>query len=303
MTAMLSALLGSWFALAVVALLTLCAYSVAMKRLLTAEDELDPILLSALVCVLIGAAAAALRLGSGDLLADLARLASGRVAGLVALKVTLYTAAPVLYYRAMKALPLSQVTVLQSFIGVFALLGGVLLGTEVASGRHVLGAALIVAAVALVTRGPGGRGPSRATLGLLTATMLYGAAALLDQVLVARVGLPADFVLSLAFLPPGLLLGALALRRSAAPLAALRRALRVTRVYVNAAIIALSYAAIYRAYAVGGSASAVGLILAVEAVLVVIFSALVLGERERLETKLLASVLAFAGVYLVRAVH
>lgn len=300
---MLSVLLGSWFALAVFALLTLCAYSVSMKWLLTAEDELDPLLLTALVCALIGASAAALRLGAGELLADLSRLTSGRGVALAALDVALYTAAPALYYRAMKVLPVSQVTVLQSFVGVFALLFGVALGAEVASILHAFGAALIIAAVALVPRGSRGRGPSRATLGLLVATMLYGGAAIVDKTLVSSVGLPADLVLCLAFLPPGLLLGALALGRSATPRADLRRAFRVRRVYVNAAIMALSYGAVYRAYGLGGSASAVSLILAAEAVLVVLFSALVLRERDRLAAKLLASVLALAGVYLVRAHH
>lgn len=289
----------AWALLALVALAALAAYSVAMKWLITREEAVDPVLLASVVFALVGAGAAGVWLGLGDPGGDLPRLAHPRALGLAALDAALYTAAPILYFRALAALPVSQVAVMHALIGVFALLGGVLLGLEALSVARVAGAGLIVAAVALAS-GPATRWrPGPPTLLLLGATLLYGAAALVDQQLIAASGLSPPLVLAIAFLPPGLALLGFGLARAGARRDVLVRVLRRRSIVLNAAALATSYGCVYQAYDAGGPASGVTLVLAAEAVVVVVLGALLLRERERLARKLAAGVVVVVGVALV----
>lgn len=298
MPPLLTTLSGSWAAHALLALVAMCAYTLSMKRLLGDEDEEDdPVLLSGVVMVSVGLGALALALARGELAPGLARLRPAL--GLALLDVALYALAPVLYYSALKRLPVSQVVVQQALIGVFALIGGAALGLEAASPARFGGAALVVGATLLARSSPGEGGLTRHSAMLLASAALYGAAALADRELVAAVGLSVSMTLTVAFLLPGLAMLAWALLRAARPGEALRRALGRRTPFVNAAVLGLAYAAIYRAYGLGGPASGVTLILAAEAVFVVALAALLLRERERWPQRLLAGALATLGVALV----
>ena len=288
-----------WALLALGALATLSAYSVSMKWLLREEEATDPVLLSSVVFLLVGGAATGLWLLVGEPAAELARLTAGRTPALCALDVALYTLAPILYFHALKALPVSQVAVLHGMTGVFTMAGGALLGLEALSGLRLAGAGLILAAIGLVS-GPGAPWRiGRPALRLLGATALYGAAALVDQRLIAASGLSTLTLLSVAFLPPGAALLLVGLARVPGARATLGRLLRRRALLGGAAALAASYLCVYRAYGVGGPASGVTLVLAAEAVVVVVLAAALLRERERLGRKLAAGLVVALGVTLV----
>lgn len=290
---------GPWMAWALLALAALCAYALAMKRLLGRPLPYPPVLLSAAVFVGVGLLGAGARLLDGAIVGDLGRLAQPGASALVALDVLLYCAAPWLYYRALQRLPVSQVVTVQALIGVFALLGGVVLGLERPSAARVAGAALVVLAIAGVSAGPGARRISRPTLDLVASTALYAGGALVDQQLVARFGLDPQLMLGVAFLAPGLILSALSLRVAGLPARTLARVMGERAVLGNMLALFVAYSATYRAYALGGSASGVTLVLACEAVVVVALAALLLRERERLPWRLAAGALVAVGLGLI----
>lgn len=287
---------GAWVPLALLALGALCAYSVAMKGLITEADETDPVLLSAVVFTLVGGAAAGAALATG---APLGALGSPGVAPMIALDVALYTLAPILYFRAMARLPVSQIAILHGSVGVFTLVGGALLGTEPLTGARVGGAALIVGAIALVQAPAQARASARHTGALLAACLLYAGAALVDQRLVSGRGLSPPLMLGVAFLLPGVALLVFTLAGARDRRAALTQVLRRRGVYANAAALSVAYLCVYRAYAAGGPAAGVTLILAAEAVIVVLLAALLLREREQLPRKVLAGLVVAVGVVLV----
>lgn len=289
----------AWALLALCALATQAAYSVSMKWLLSEEESTDPVLLSSAVFVLTGLVAAGLWFVLGEPGLDLARLRAGWSPALCVADMALYTLAPILYFHGMKALPVSQVAVLQAMTGVFALIEGALLGLETPSLARVAGAALILLAIRLVGGPSSPLRARRPALLVLGASALYGTAALLDQRLVAVHEISTLAVLTIAFLPPGAALLLLSLARARDGRATLARVLRRRALPLNAAALTVSYLCVYRAYALGGPASGVTLVLAAEAVVVVLLGALLLGEREQILRKLAAGLVVAVGMSLI----
>lgn len=292
-------MIPEWMGYALLGLVALSLFAVSAKRILDTDDGVDAILLAAMIFLLVGLGAGALWCLTSPVAADLELLTTDRVWPLAVADVVVYAIGPGLYYRALQRLPLGQATIIYTFVGVFTLLLGVALGLEALDDGRAIGALLVVISVWLVSRRAGERAQRGGVVTMVAATAVYALGILIDRELVAVVGLSSHGALTLAFLPSGLLLLGWCAWRRGPGRERLFGPLRRPMVYVPAAAQLIAYASVFHAYSLGGPASGVAVVLATETIVVVVLSALLLGERDHLAVKGLAAALAVAGVRLI----
>jgi drug/metabolite transporter (DMT)-like permease len=212
-------------------------------------------------------------------------------AAALTLMTAVYVAGNLLYFAALAQAQLSEIDLLLRSSALWTFVGGVLLLGEQAAWGTVLGAGLILASVALLSRG-GRISFNRAQLLALAAALAFGAGNVIDK------------ALSPAFPPMGytalnLLLtgfGVLALVRPSA--AELRMpALWGEASWLVAATFALTQLLLILAFAAGGGAGQVILAAQIRMFVLVAVGVVLLRERDRLARKLLAGVVMLAGVY------
>lgn len=287
----------TWLVLSAAALFLAVAYGLISKKVLSDKvANLDPIAFASAMFVFVGVTTFILYLIRGVAPSDIDNLKNPSTALLLAVNLILYTLAPSLYYRALKNLPLSIITIIYSLSGFFALLIQTILGYKSFIFSGLLGSVLVILSVAIVSLKSAEIKFSRPLLLTLLATIIYALTAVIDTQLTVKFTL--NFYLSVAFGICGLLILPINLipwKKIIAPY----RLIHYKTVILNGTFQAVSFFFIFRAYKAGGSAAQVYSLLALETVLTVLAAALFLSERRDLPLKISAGLIASLGVYLL----
>ncbi|MEX2536830.1 MAG: EamA family transporter [Trueperaceae bacterium] len=224
--------------------------------------------------------------GLGPVLANAAGLA---------LMTGAYVAGNLLYFSALAEAQLSEIDLLLRSSALWTFVGGVVLLGEQAAYTTVLGAALILASLALLSKS--GRFTfDRAQWLALAAALAFGAGNVIDKALSPH--FPPLGYTALNLLLTGI--GVLVLIRPRLP-ELRRRVLWGKASWLVAATFALTQLLLILAFAAGGGAGQVILAAQIRMFVLVAVGVVLLGERDRLGRKILAGVAMVAGVYWLAA--
>lgn len=210
-----------------------------------------------------------------------------------------YAIAPSLYWRVLKKLPASEVQILYTLVGMFALFIGTFIGTEVFHVNRLIGGVLIISAVVLVTKQKGHWKLGKYALMLILSTVIYGAAVVADNYIITRSFFTIPFFEIVQFGIPGILLFFVNPKTIRRVKGVILHKKTITTMLLTSFFFFLNYLFIFKAYKDGGAASQVNMFFSIETVITVIFAALFLRERNRLVLKIIASLLATVGVILL----
>ncbi len=287
----------TWIVFAIISLLLTVSYGlVAKKALGNQKTNFDPIAYASAMFVFVGAITLILWFFSGKVHQDIASLSDPKIATLAAIVVVIYSLAPSLYYRALKKLPFSIITIVYSLSGLFAFFIGLVFKINTFNFLALLGSVLIISSVVLISFKSSEIKASRYLLLMFLATFFYSLAAIVDSQLVSHFS--SSFYISLTFGAPGiliLLINFVSPKKIVEPY----KRKNYFPIALNASIVGFSYLFIFNAYHAGGSAAQIYSILAMEAILSVIFAAIFLKERKDLFLKLVAAIIAGIGVYFL----
>jgi drug/metabolite transporter (DMT)-like permease len=282
--------MDAWFPLALLAGLTSAANVYASKLLVA--GKLNPILvggwvhlLGGLIC-LPGLPFVRLELPTSPLL----------WLGVLGM-MTIYVLGNLWYFSALAQSPLSEIDFFLRTSSLWTFLGGVLILSEPLGWGGLMGGGLILASVfSLSQQNQLGRF-SRSQLLALSAALAFGAGNLVDKALS-----PHFDALSYTLLNQILTgMGMLWVARAALPQIRTPR-LWGWEAWLVALTFALTQALLILAYQADGTAGQVILVAQARLLVLVMVGVLVLGERERLERKILATILMLAGIFLLYAV-
>lgn len=284
-----------WFPLALLATLGMAAYVILSKQMLTTAKT-AAVGYAALIQTLVGLFSLAL-LPFFGVQATLNR----ESIFLTLLVGLLYTFTSGAYYLAMKHLEASRLTILVSLDAVIIQLAAFfLLGEPLTLGK-ILAVLLIFLAIILITLSPETfrLALNRYDLLALANATVYSLNTLIDKYLLTHYYSPLTYQVP-NYLLPGLFLFLLFPRgRQTARLFFQPRKRRVT-LLLAATTLFFTFLAVFSAYQQGGEASRILPILGTQTLLVVILGAIFLKERGNLARKLLASLLAIAGIFLMK---
>ena len=286
----------TWVVLAAISLLLTISYGIVVKGTLNnKKTDYDPIAYASAMFIFVGLAALVIWLFSGTISRDLASLLDPKIGLLTLINVVVYTICPSFYYRALKNLPYSIVTIVYSLSGLFAFSISIFFHLNSFYLLGLLGSFLIVASVVLVSFKSSELKSSRYLLYMFLATFFYSLAATIDSQLVPHYSI--TFYTALTFGIPGILimLNFIPLKKFLLPY----QKKNYLSVITNGSIMGISLIFIFASYRVGGTTAQVYSILAMEAILSVIFSAIFLKDRKDLLLKIVAAVIAGFGVYLL----
>lgn len=286
----------TWLLLCLISLALSNSYSLVSKKILSHQDDHDPIAYAAVLFVCVSICAAIFYVVSGVQLRDFAQLTQPDVLKILALNFVCYAIAPSFYYRALKHLPASEVGILYAMVGIYTLIIGVIFKTEAFLWTRALGGLLIFTATILVTFREGKLKVDRYVWMMIFATFVYAVAAITDNIVITRnYFTPAFFQILNFFVPMMIMLlinpGKIKFIK---PILAKPKALRA--IALNSIVFFFSFYTIFLAYKAGGSTSQVNIILSNDTILLVIFAAIFLNERSHFKLKLLAGVLTTVGV-------
>lgn len=290
----------TWIFFALLSVAFSATYSLISKKLLTDEDDHDPI---AYASTLFGAVAI---IGIGVYaftsfdVNDFKALTQPLVLGYVFLNVLFYSIAPSFYYRALKQLPASEVSILFDLTTLYIMIFSVSFGIEQFSMLNLLGGACIISAAIIVTLAATKLkfSVSKYFWMMMIATVIYALAALTDNVIIARDYLPPLLFQVLSFGVPALLILVLN-PKSRHHLHKLYQPRVYKYVFINAIFFYCAFWAVYQAYDVGGTPSQVNFMTASETVVTVFLAAILLKEKSHFKSKIVAALLASVGIFLL----
>lgn len=291
----------SWIFFALLSVILSTTYALIAKKLLTNDDDHDPIAYASSLFLVVAVLSFIAYLLVGYNAKDFAAFSDPDVLLLLAANVILYSIAPSFYWRALKYLPASEVSILYDLTNVYILVLGVSLGTEAFSITRAIGGLLIVTATILVgiqTQRKKKYTVNRYFWMLMAATILYAGAALTDNAIIANEYFSPLFFQFLNFGIPALLILALN-RKSIAHLHKIYTPKVYRYILLNGLFFFGSFWAIYKAYAVGGLTSSVNFVLSIETLLTVVLASILLKEREHMLIKFICAALASIGIYLL----
>lgn len=288
-----------WFVLSIGALLLMTTYSLLAKFILSRKKDNDPVAYAALFFLIISILSGIVYAVSRSSYPDLFLFRERETTLILLADVSLYTLSGSFYYRALKNLPVSQVAIMYSFVGVYSLCIAIVLGRDLLTFPKVVGAGLIITAVWIISHKKGKFRMDRNMILLLLATLVFALASITDNALVAEKGMSPLFLQFCNFGIPAFGVLCLHLGRIRKIPVVLSDKVNVRMLIVNSVVYFFTYFLIFSAYKYGGKASSVNLIISTEAVFIVIFSTFFLKEKGSLATKLFAGILAVIGVILV----
>lgn len=288
----------SWIIYCFIAILFTVTYSLISKKILSHKDDHDPVAYASTLFVGVAGYSFIFYLISGAQSSDFANLLSSQVLPILILNVVLYSIAPSLYYRALKRLPASEVTILYALTGIYTLILGVTLGMETFFMIRLVGAIFILLSTVLVSFKEGKWKINKYMGMMFVATLVYAAAAITDKIIISKEYFSLLFFQTLSFGIPSILI-LLINPKSIKYLPKVYRKRTLFTVFLNALFFFISFFAIYNAYKVGGDTSQVNLVMSTETVAMVIFAAIFLNERKHLFLKIIAAISATVGIYLL----
>lgn len=274
-------------------------YELMTKNVLNQKENHHPTAFAAVAFLTVSAYAFIAYVITGVKPQDFEHLYHFQMSGLLLADILLYTIAPFFYYRALKRLALSEVTILYTLTGIFALIVGVFLGTEPFYFSRLLGGVIILLSVGLLAFQEGKWKIDKGFWLMLGATFFYALAATADNQLISRGYFSIFFIVAITFGVPALLL--LLFDRSArAHFSRMLSRKIFPTIAISGFFFLASFSSLFIAYQWGGTTSQVSFVLCTEVVVVVILSAIFLNERDNMKKKVIAAILACIGVFLLR---
>lgn len=290
----------NWYLFATIAVLFSVAYGLISKRILNDKAEYDPISYASLLFISVSIISFVVFVISGGSFNDIRLFSNPYLILALLANVTLYSISPLFYYKALKNLPLSEVTILYSLAGLFALAIGIAFNLESFYLSRLFGGTLIIGAIMIVTKINRAVGISKYTWIMIIGTFFYACAAITDNIIISSKTIPQLLFQAIAFGVPAFLVLLLNPKSINGLKKIFKKKTLLKIVPLNAVFFFVSYFGVYSSYSVGGTPSQVNLFLAAETIVTVIFSALLLKERKSLLPKVLAGILTSVGVYLLR---
>lgn len=287
-----------WLALAVVSLLAMVSYNLVSKYALLQKEDYDPMAYFFVLFLLVALLSFSLYVLTGSNISDISKILDSQNRVTLIVATFAYAIAPSLYYRALKYIDVSEAAVLYSFVGVFVLIFGISTGSEIFSPQGLLGGILIVLSSIILYARLKGFKVSCYALVMLFSTVFYGVAYLCDSRII-RTGISPLFYQTFIFTIPPLVMIVMNFRSLRRLQVIIRNAGMWKIVIPNAVFLFISYLAIYNSYAHGGKASSVTMIISTDVVLTVLLSTIFLKEKNNLVKKVIASLVALAGVLLL----
>lgn len=289
----------SWIFYSTIVVITSILYVLISKKILNDKEDHDPVAYASIAFLIVAVYATIFYAVTSFTVTDFQHLLDPRIILLLAIDFILYTIAPSFYYRVLKKLPASEVQILYTLLGMFALFIGAILGTELFHLNRLLGGIFILGAVVLVTQQDGKWKLGKYALMLIFSTVLYGAAAVADNFIITKSLFTIPFFQIIQFGIPGLMLLVVNPKSAKRVKSLVTHGKTIKTMGVNSFFFFLNYLFIFKAYKSGGSASQVNMFFSIETVITVIFAAIFLKERNRLVLKITASLLATMGVILL----
>lgn len=293
--------ISPWLFFALLSVAFSATYGLISKKMLTNEDDHDPIAYASSLFLVVAVCSFIAYIISGFKLSDITAFSDPNVVWILIVNVVLYSVAPSLYWRTLKDLPASEVSILYDLTSVYILILGVSLGTESFGLARLAGGLCIVFASILIgfyAQKKNNFRINRYFMMIMIATLLYALAALTDNTIISHKYFSPLFFQMLNFGIPAILI--LVVNPKSIP--HLRRIYQ-PRVYkfilLNGLFFFGSFWAIFKAYSVGGVTSEVNFAISSETILTVLLASLFLKEREHLGLKVLCAALASLGVYLL----
>ena len=289
----------SWIFYAFLTVVSSIGLVLISKKVLNDEGDHDPIAYAGVSFLIVAVYASIFYAVTSYTPSDFKNLLNPSFIPILAFDFIAYAIAPSLYWRVLKKLPASEVQILYTLVGMFALFIATFVGTEVFHITWLLGGALILAAVALITKQEGKWNIGKYALLLIFSTVVYGAAVVADNYIITRQLFTIPFFEILQFGIPAILLFLINPKSPGKIGKMLRHKKVLLPLFVASFFFFLNYLFVFQAYKSGGAASQVNMFLAVETVAFVVFAAVFLKEREKLWLKIIASILATVGVILL----
>lgn len=293
---MYNAPMENWFNLTVLSVALLISNFFLTKKIFNEQADVDPRLYGGFLQFAVGIIALPIALATGFQF----ELTTTSLL-LLCLVVLSYTIGPSLYYVGLKHVELSEAMILSSVSVIGSLVLGVVLLGESLTWLKAIGAGLVFISVLIVTYSPGAdiKTYSKYKIFLLVAPFFYVLAATFDNRLVGFSN--ATSYMSISFLLGGsfMLLTNMTRLKSVGVSTFKNRAFwKITS--VNAVFIYLTYICVMRAYELGGEVSRMYPIQQSKSVLVPLIGIVLLKERNRVPAKILAAVVAFIGIILIK---
>jgi drug/metabolite transporter (DMT)-like permease len=139
-----------WVLFALLSVVCSATYSLISKKLLNNEDDHDPIAYVSSLFLVVGIISFTVYLITGAKSEDMLGFTNSKAVMILIANLLLYTVAPSMYWRALKYLPASEVTIFYDLTTVYIFIFGISLGTELFSITRLLGGLLIVGAAIAV---------------------------------------------------------------------------------------------------------------------------------------------------------
>lgn len=284
-----------WFFLALLATVTIAFFAVASKYLLKGE-KVDAVGYGAVIQLMVGGYALAALLVFGS------RFVINQTSLLLTIGVCLlYVGTSAAYYTALKHLEASRMVIIISLEALFTQLTANIILHEPYSVNKVAGAVIIFLAVGLVTF-------STKTIGLvitrydllaLANAGMYSLTALIDSYLVNHYYSPLSYQV-INFGLTGILVMLIfpSSRRAIPKMFKWRK--KWPLLALTAFLLFLTYFATLNAYNLGGEVSRITPILSAQTLAVVVLEFFILKDRQNLGRKVLASLFAITGVFLMQ---
>jgi drug/metabolite transporter (DMT)-like permease len=289
----------TWLLFCFLSIAFTAAYSLVSKKILSHSEDHHPIAYASALFGAVSMFSIVAYILSGVHINDFASLASPQVLAILSINVLCYTLAPSVYYRALKYLPISEVTILYAQTGIYILVLGLLLGTESFLISRLVGGILIIGSVVGLTLKTGNWKNSVYTKLMILATIIYAIASVTDQQIISHRYFPTLLFQAINFGLPALLILVFN-PQSRQHLKKIYSKKLYPIVLLNGAFFFVSFFAIFKAYSSGGAASQVAFVLSTETIIMVILAALFLKERRNLLLKLAAAAVCGLGVFLLR---
>ena len=289
----------TWLIFCFISIAFTVVYGLISKKILSSQADYHPIAYASTLFLATASYALRFYILSGVQQTDFFSAVSPQVLPILILNILCYALAPSIYYRVLKKIPVSEITILYSLVGIYALIFGIIIGVETLIVARLIGGLLIIAATVILNfRGKQFKFDQNVWL-MVLATCLYGIGALTDNYIIGGNHLSPLFLQTVSYGLPAILI-LLFNKSSLKHLKKIYKKKVLPLFFFNGAFSFVSFLSIYKAYEYGGDTSQVNLVLSTATIIMVLCAAVFLGERKNFVLKIAASILAATGVYLLQ---
>ncbi len=291
----------NWIFFSLLSVACSVTYSLLSKKVLNNEDDHDPIAYASTLFQTVAILSAIAYFFTSFNPKDFQALTNLEVWKILLPNLILYSVGPSLYWRALKHLPASEVSILYNLTTLYIFILAVSFGTETFSVIRLIGGLCIVAAAIII--GIFNQHKSKVKVNkyfwmLMASTILYAFAALTDNVIITKAYFSPLFFQMINFGIPSVLI-LLINPFTFKHLKKMYRPKVLKHIWMNGVFFFISFWAIFQAYKSGGVTSEVNFVLATETVLTVALASFLLGEKKHMKMKILCACIVSVGIYLL----